>query len=105
MKCKVCDKVVMELLKHLMKNKPCQGGYDVEQIRETKKQERLEKKRRWSREKYERNKDEILKKREEQYEVNKESIRDAQAEYYNKNKDARAEYYEKNKDARAEYYQ
>jgi hypothetical protein len=105
MKCKVCDKVVMELLKHLMKNKPCQGGYDVEQIRETKKQERLEKKRRWSREKYERNKDEILKKREEHYEVNKESIRDAQAEYYNKNKDARAEYYEKNKDARAEYYE
>jgi len=112
MKCKVCDKFVKELLKHLLKNKPCQEGYDVDQIRETKRQERLEQKRKWSREKYKKNKDEILKKREEHYKVNRESIRDAQAKYYEQNqesiRDAQAKYYDQNQEsiriAQAEYH-
>ena len=114
MKCKVCDINVREIFNHLLKSKPCQEGYDVEQIRQlhSKRQERLEKKKKWSREKYKRSKDEILKKREAKYEVNKvkkaeyyinntESIREAQAEYYSKNtervRDAQAEYYKRSR--------
>jgi hypothetical protein len=82
MKCKSCDKNVKDLLKHLLKSKPCQEVYDVEQIRQSKRQERLEKKRKWSREKYERNRAE----KAEYYIKNKESIRGAQAEYYKRSR-------------------
>ena len=112
MKCKSCDNIVKDILKHLLKSKPCQEVYDVEQIRQSKRQERLEKKKKWSREKYERNRDEILQKREAHYKVNKESIRLARAEYYSKNTEsirvAKDEYYSNNMEsirvAKAEYY-
>ena len=102
MKCKVCATAikVTEIYNHLQKSKPCQEGYDVEQIHQfqSKRQERLEKKKMCSRERYKRNRDEILKKRDAHYQVNnekkaeyyvknKESIRDAQTEYYSKNKE------------------
>ena len=67
----------------------------------SKRQERLEKMKMCSRERYERNRDEILNKKAEYYMKNKESIRDVQAEYYSKNtesiRDAQAEYYKRSR--------
>ena len=98
MKCDSCNKSVKDILKHLQKSKACQENYDVDQIRQSKMQERLEKK---SKEKYERNRDEIRAARAEHYSKNKQSISVAKAEHFSKNKEsirvAQADYYQRSR--------
>ena len=101
MKCESCDKNIKDILKHLLKSKPCQKVYDVEQIRQSRRQERLEKMRKCSQENYEVNKESIKVVRAEFNSKHKESIRVAKAEYYSKNKEsirvAQAEYYKRSR--------
>ena len=67
MNCLNCSKDLKDILCHLNKNEKCQDKYDMDALRENRRQKRLEYKRSHNK---------------NYYEQNKESIRTKQGEYF-----------------------
>ena len=88
MKCKFCDQHFVDILKHILKNEACKAVYNVDHMMEERRLLRLEKKRSYMKNRYENDKNKILKSKEVYYEMNKDEVRVKQAAYYSRSKSA-----------------
>ena len=84
--CKLCNGEFKDVLKHLKKSVTCQDEEYIEEIVQSRRSERLAKKRERSKDYYERNKEAVSEVRAEHYTLNKDCIRKNQAKYYEKGK-------------------
>ena len=71
MKCQYCNNDFKDILCHLNKSKKCQSVHDMDAIRESRKQAKLEKWRCYNKKYYKKNREKICKNKAENYQKSK----------------------------------
>ena len=87
MKCKSCSKTVKDILRHLNSSEKCQSLYDMVNLKENRRLERLERQRDNKKILYQKKKEKILEQKKTYYKNNKEKILGQQETYYKDNRD------------------